>query len=302
MSSLEPLLNRLLEKYQHTAPSGSSITDIPGVYFFWSTEELPRTPLLYSASIVIIGQGFKIGYLGDRKFRYDRETYLVLGVPIPFECETHASLHEPLLGISIDIDVAMLHELVSKFSGNLHLERSDTSTEPHTGVEPVQMSSSMIDATTRLLSCLNDPLDSRILGNAAVGEIVYRVLRDKKGHVLYNLTQHQTPYAAVARALERIHTDYRETLTVEDLAKETAMSVSSFHRAFKRVTGESPLQYLKKIRLDKARSLLVHDKMRVNNVAFEVGYESPSQFSREFKRYFNVPPSDAHTIAYSYLA
>jgi AraC-like DNA-binding protein len=117
--------------------------------------------------------------------------------------------------------------------------------------------------------------------------------------VLYNLTQHQTPYAAVARALERIHADYRDSMTVDDLAQENAMSVSSFHRAFKRVTGDFPLQYLKKIRLDKAKSLLVHDKMRVNNVAFAVGYESPSQFSREFKRYFKVPPSEAHTLAYT---
>jgi AraC-like DNA-binding protein len=160
----------------------------------------------------------------------------------------------------------------------------------------------MIDATSRLLTCLRDPLDAKVLGSAAVHEIVYRVLRGEKGRVLYNLTQHQTPYAAVARALERIHNEYRESLTVDSLAQENAMSVSSFHRAFKRVTGDSPLQYLKKIRLDKAKGLLVHDKMRVNNVAYEVGYESPSQFSREFKRYFKVPPSEAHTIAYTNAA
>ena len=130
-------------------------------------------------------------------------------------------------------------------------------------------------------------------------EVVYRVLRGEKGHVLYNLTQQQTPYAAVARSLEHIHNEYREPLTIDDLAKENGMSVSSFHRAFKQVTGESPLQYIKKIRLDKAKGLLVYEKMRVNNVAFEVGYESPSQFSREFKRYFKVPPSEAHTLAYS---
>lgn len=295
---LAPLLGELLEKHRAGSRSGSVDVDVPGVHLFWATEMLPRTPFLYSASIVIVGQGFKIGYLGDRKFRYDSETYLVLGVPIPFECETHATPDEPLLGISINIDVTLLHELVAKFSGRLHLESSSAS-DPHAGVEPVQMNESMIKATERLLNCLHDPLDRKVLGSAAVNEIIYRVLRSEKGRVLYSLTQHHTPYAAVARALDRIHADYRESMTVDELAQENAMSVSSFHRAFKRVTGDSPLQYLKKIRLDKAKSLLVYDKMRVNNVAFEVGYESPSQFSREFKRYFKVPPSEAHTLAFT---
>ena len=144
-----------------------------------------------------------------------------------------------------------------------------------------------------------DPMDGKVLGGAVVNEIVYRVLRSEQGRVLYSLTQHHTPYAAVARALDRIHSDYREALSVEHLAEENAMSVSAFHRAFKRVTGDSPLQYLKKIRLDKAKGLLVHEGLRVNAVAYEVGYESASQFSREFKRYFRVPPSEAHTLAYT---
>jgi len=301
MSLLAPLFSKLLDRYQGGEPSGVVATDVPGVRFYWATKTLPRTPLLYSAGIVIVGQGFKIGYLGSRKFRYDRETYLVLGVPVPFECETHASPDEPLLGISVDIELTMLHELVAKFSSSLHLKSGDAAADPHAGLEPVRMDEGMVEATLRLLTCLCDPLDSKVLGAGATNEIVYRVLRGEKGRVLYNLTQHQTPYAAVARALERMHRDYRTSLSVDELARQNAMSVSSFHRAFKRVTGQSPLQYLKKVRLDKARGLLIHDKMRVNNVAFEVGYESPSQFSREFKRHFKVSPSEADTLAYSYV-
>jgi AraC-like DNA-binding protein len=117
--------------------------------------------------------------------------------------------------------------------------------------------------------------------------------------VLHSLTRHHTPYAGVARALERMHRDYQEPLTVEELARESAMGVSSFHRAFKQTTSESPLQYLKKLRLLKAKGLLVFDKKRVDEAAYQVGYASPSQFSREFKRYFQVPPSDAQTLPYS---
>jgi AraC-like DNA-binding protein len=261
---------------------------------------LPRTPLVYSAGVVIIGQGSKMGYLGTRKFRYDSETYLVLGVPVPFESETHASPSEPLLGITVDVDHTMVHELVAKLSGDLVIRGGDAAADAHAGLEPARMNEGLRTATHRLLACLCDSVDSKVLGPGAALEVVYRVLRGEKGRVLSNLTQYQTPYAAVAHALERIHSDYRDSLSVDDLAKANAMSVSAFHRAFKLVTGDSPLQYLKKVRLNKARSLLIHDNMRVNNVAFEVGYESPSQFSREFKRHFQVSPSDAQTLAYSY--
>lgn len=294
MSSLAPLFRELKQKHQASARSGLVGTEVSGVRFFWASDAIARAPLLYSAGIVILGQGYKVGYLGERQFRYDSETYLVLGVPVPFECETHATADEPLLGISVDIDMTVLHELVARLAGSLGTEESTG--EPYAGVEPVRMDEAMMDATARLLRCMRDPLDSRVLGGAAASEIIYRVLRGESGRVLYGLTQHHTAYAAVARALARIHRAYRQSLTIDDLAKENAMSISSFHRAFKRVTGDSPLQYLKKIRLDKAKGLLVHQKMRVNDAAFEVGYESASQFSREFKRYFKVPPSEAHTL------
>ncbi|HPF35486.1 MAG TPA: AraC family transcriptional regulator [Candidatus Krumholzibacteria bacterium] len=296
MSRLSPAFHALQQRLRTPATRGAVATGVPGVQFFWVTEKVGRAPLIYSAGIVIIGQGHKIGHLGDRTFRYDEDTYLVLGVPMPFECETHPAADGPLLGLRIDIDLTALHSLVASLG--LRPSRGETGTPPK-GLEPARMDEDMIEATARLLKCLEDPADSRILGPAAVQEIVYRALRGEQGRVLSSLTQHGTPYAAVARALDRIHGDFRQSISVEMLAEENAMSVSSFHRAFKRVTGDSPLQYLKKIRLDKAKGLLVNQGMRVNTVAFEVGYESPSQFSREFKRYFKVPPSEAGSLAYT---
>jgi AraC-like DNA-binding protein len=296
MSLLAPHFRELQSRFQGGSKAGTVPTGVPGVQFFWASESVPRAPLLYSAGIVIIGQGHKIGHVGDRKFRYDEATYLVVGVPIPFECETHATREAPLLGIRIDIDVAALHGLVASLGATLHLETGPAL--PY-GLEPAKMSEEMLEATIRLLGCMRDPMDSKVLGSAAVNEIIYRVLRSDQGRVLFSLTQHHTPYAAIARALDRIHGDYGEALSVEQLAEENAMSVSSFHRAFKRVTGDSPIQYLKKIRLEKAKGLLVHQGMRVNAVAYEVGYESPSHFSREFKRYYKVPPSEAQALAYT---
>ena len=298
MSTLAPLLRDFRRTLPSTRATGVAPTGVPGVTFFWIDEPVPRAPLLYSAGIVVVGQGHKVGYLGDRRFRYDADTCLVLGVPVPFECESHASSAEPLLGVRIDVDLTTLHGLVARLSGELGLERT-ASGAALSGVEPVRMEGALLAATTRLLESLRDPMDRTVVGPAAVEEVLYRVLRGPQGNVLAALTRHHTPYSNVARALERMHRDYRESLSVEELAQVSAMGVSSFHRAFKSVTGESPLQYLKKLRLLTAKGLLVLEGRRVDETAFEVGYASPAQFSRDFKRYFRVPPSEAHRLPYS---
>ncbi|MEQ9500733.1 MAG: AraC family transcriptional regulator [Deltaproteobacteria bacterium] len=293
---LAPLLRDYRAACGGVAPSGIVDTGVPGVRFFWNERPVPRAPLLYDAGIVIIAQGYKVGFLGGRRFEYDADSCLVLGVPVPFECEVRASAEAPLLGIRIDVDISALHGLVARLRGRVGAEPAPST---GAGVEPVRMEGALLGATERLIDCLADPVDREVVGPGAVDEIIYRVLRGAQGHVLYALTQHHTPYASIARALERIHADYREAITVEDLAKESAMSVSSFHRAFKLVTGDSPLQYLKKLRLLKAKGLLVFDGLRVDEAAYGVGYASASQFSREFKRYFNVPPSEAQQLPYS---
>lgn len=300
MSTLAPLLQAFRATLPSRDASGVAETGVPGVVFFWIDEPTSRSPLLYDTGLVILGQGHKVGYLGSRRYRYDADTCLVLGVPVPFECESHGTPEEPLLGIRLNIDLGVLHSLVARFAGKLGFSAS-SGAALHTGVEPLPMEGALLDATVRLLTSLRDPVDRQVLGPAAVEEILYRVLRSEHGRVLYALTQHQTPYANIARALTRIHGDYQEALSVEALAQESGMGVSSFHRAFKAVTEQTPLQYLKKVRLLKAKGLLVFEGKRVDEAAYEVGYASPSQFSREFKRYFHVPPSEAQSLPYSDL-
>ena len=293
-------LQALQEQYGFPAEQGFVTTNIPGVRFFWATRTVERTPLLYSAGIVIIGQGYKIGYLGDRVFRYDPNNYLILGVPLPFECETHATLEEPLLGIFVDIDLGILHELVAIIAADLPALELESNIIPRS-VEPVELDSEMRDATERLLQCLISPLDSKALGRSLVREILYRILLGQHGPSLYALTHHHGYYARIAKALDRIHRDFATPLTVEILAEEAHISVSAFHRTFKQVTEDSPLQYLKKVRLNKAKSMIVHEGIPANVAATRVGYESASQFSREFKRYFNVAPSKAGKIGYAQM-
>ncbi|MEM9460153.1 MAG: AraC family transcriptional regulator [Myxococcota bacterium] len=266
-------------------------TNLPGVRFFWANRPVPKMPLLYQAGIIIIGQGHKIGYLDGRRFRYDAENYLVVSVPIPFECETHASLQEPLLGIFIDVGVAALRGVLERMGDHEARTQFRAGDLPR-GVEPAPLGPQMADATVRLLHCLASERDSRVLGPAIVDELTYRVLLGPHGGALYGLTQVHQPYARVAAALERIHRDCAEARSVDDLAREAAMSVSAFHRAFKQVTGDSPHQYVKKIRLSRAHGMIAQDGVRVSDAARTVGYESPAHFSRDFKRYYGVPPSE----------
>lgn len=297
-SPLGPPLAALRRAIGNANVSGVADTGVPGVLFFWNDQPVPKSPLLYDSGLVLVGQGGKVGYLGGRRFEYGAGTCLVLGVPVPFECEVQASPDEPCLGLRIDIDLERLHRLVAKFEGKLGFE--DRKRAPaHAGVEPLPMDDGLLSATARLIDSLRDPMDRQVVGTAAVEEIIYRVLRSEHGRVLYTLTEHHTPYSSVSRALERMHRDYPQPITIEELARESAMGVSSFHRAFKKVTGDPPLQYLKKLRLLKAKGLLVFEGRRVDETAYEVGYASASQFSREFKRYFNVPPSEAQRLPFS---
>lgn len=293
-----PHLQQLADYYGLADGEGFVPTGVPGVRFFQSTQAVARTPVLYQPGIAIIGQGQKIGHLEDQVIRYDADNYLVLTVPLPLECETRASKDKPLLGIFIDININRLVELVAIVSQETSLFDVEVSGSP-TVIGAVPLHATMRQTVVRLLECLTSKVECQVLGPSIVREIIYRVLCGPKGSALYTLAQHTGHYARVARVLNRIHTEYDKPLTVDELASAAGMSTSAFHRAFKDVVSDSPMQYLKKVRLNKAKSLIVQDGMRVNAAAHRVGYESVSQFSRDFKRYFNVPPRRSAEIGYA---
>lgn len=274
---------------------GAVNTYLESVHFFWEAEPIPKMPVQCEAGIIIIGNGEKTGYLNGETFQYNEDHYLIASVPTAFECETHATEDNPLLGIFIDIDIPKLSRLiekVEKHSGKYSIKRSDL----FCGVAPSAMDTHMHQATERLLSCLLSPQDSDVLGQAMVDEIIYRVLLGPHGKALVALTRQETHYARISQVLSYLYSNYMDKISIDDLVRQSNMSTSAFHRAFKVVTGESPLQFLKKTRLNQARRLITHEGFRVNSAANQVGYESVSQFSREFKRYFNVTPSSAKEV------
>lgn len=273
------------------ADGGFSESRLEGVRFFKSTQPIPRAPLLYDPGICIVAQGRKIGYLGDYTFQYDANNYLVVSVTMPFECEIFASPGDPLLGLYIDIDMAQLHELIGRLGLQAEIGNAREKGLPR-GIGPAVMDEDMADATTRLVKCLQSETESQILGPGLVREILYRALCGTQAPVLYSLAMHSGTFSQVARVLKIMQSEYAGKFDVEQMANEARMSASAFHRAFKEITSDSPMQYLKKLRLTKAKDLMTRESMKAYIAADKVGYESSSQFSREFKRYFGQSPAE----------
>lgn len=276
---------------------GIQRTLVEGVEVVRVSKPVPRAPVVYQPKILIVGQGRKRAYLGGEVYRYDAYNYLVLSVPLPAECETEASPEEPLLLLAVNVDPTMLGEMM------LELDESSPPVGPTPrGIASTPMSEELGGAVVRLLECLKNPLDSRMLGRQTVREIVYRVLLGEQGQALRALANRDEHFSRIARALKYVHAEYAKPLSVEELARKAGMSVAAFHHYFKLVTASSPLQYLKRIRLDHARQLMAHNGHNASTAARAVGYESPSQFSREFKRLFGVTPVEEAEQARARLA
>lgn len=265
---------------------GFSASRLPGVKFMRSTLYVPPSPIAYDPSIVIIAQGRKAGRLGDRRFVYDANNYLVLTVPMPFECETFGRPEEPVLGLSVGVTPTVVAELL------MQIENPPGATDARPqAIEAAPLDARLSAAAVRLLEALQYPDESRILGPSLVRELTYHALLGPLGANLRALAAPHTHFGQISRVLNRIHRDFDQSIDVETLAQDAGMSVSTFHTHFKAVTSSSPLQYLKTIRLHKARQLMVHDGFNAAAAALRVGYESASQFSREFKRHFGDTPA-----------
>src|SRR4051794_21371139 len=272
---------------QIATEEGLQPTLIKGVHTFKGSRSVPRAPMVYRPHIIIVGQGRKRAYLGGKTYQYDPANYLVLAVPLPAECDAEAEAGKPILMVNIDVDAAMVGEMLLEIDGP-----SSRTGETPRGMSSTPMPTELGGAVIRLLECLRCPVDSRLLGRQMVREVVYRVLRGEPGGALYALASRDDHFTRIARVLKFIHSEYARPLGTGDLAKRAGMSVSVFHHHFKLVTACSPLQYLKRIRLDRARLLMTVDGFNAGAAAHAVGYESASQFGREFKRLFGTTPSE----------
>ncbi|HGM4255576.1 TPA: AraC family transcriptional regulator N-terminal domain-containing protein [Pseudomonas aeruginosa] len=260
---------------------------LDGVRLMRADRPLGRTPVLYEPSIVIVCQGHKRGYLANRVYHYDPQHYLVLSVPLPFSTETDASPQEPLLAVSVRLDMTAVADLVIE----VDQQASAASTAP-AGIVSTPLDATLADTTVRLLRALRSPLEARVLGPAIVRELCFRVLLGEQGGAIRAALASHGNFGRIARVLRRIHTDYAQSLDVAALAREAGLSVPAFHAHFKTVAATSPIQYIKSVRLHQARLMMIRDHITAAGAAVRVGYESPSQFNREFKRLFGRSPGE----------
>lgn len=265
---------------------GYNLTALPGVRILRSDRDLSRTPVLYDPGIVIVCQGCKRGYFGRQVYLYDQQHYLAVAVPVPFTMESEGTPEHPLLAIYMHLDFQMAAELM------IQIDRHHVSVHEES---PQSMMSSPMDlalqgAVSRFLEAMSQPLDAAILGPGLLREIYFRVLTGAQGPALRSALGMRGQFGKIAKALRRIHDAYAEPIHLAELAREADMSVPSFHSHFRAVTRTSPMQYLKSTRLHQARLLMVRRGMTAEAAGYAVGYASASQFTREFKRLFGLPP------------
>lgn len=264
---------------------GYNLTVLPDIRFLRSNRPLDSTPVLYDPGIVIVCQGRKRGFFGGQVYRYDEQHYLAVSVPVPFTMETDASEREPLLAIYMHLDFKLAADLMLQLDQLGGVEPANPR-----GMMSTPMDRRLSDAVLRFLDAMSRPLDAEILGPSLVREIYFHVLTGDQGPSIRAALAMQGQFGKVARALRCIHASYSADLDVEQLARRAGMSVPTFHAHFKAVTHTSPMQYLKSTRLHQARLLMVRNGITAAAASAQVGYESPSQFSREFKRLFGRSP------------
>lgn len=265
---------------------GYNLTALPDVRFLRSNRPLRRTPVLYDPGIVIVCQGRKRGYWGNQTYVYDAQHYLAVSIPVPFTMETEASMEQPLLAIYLHLDTSLAAELLLELE-----EEGIRGASTPCGLMASPMEPALADTVSRFLEIMESPEDGKILGRSMVREIYFRVLRGEQGGAMRAALGTTTPFGRISRAIRRIHEAYATPLDVESLAREAHMSVPTFHVHFKAATQTSPMQYVKAVRLHQARLLMFRQARTAAVAASDVGYESSSQFSREFRRLFGRTPT-----------
>ncbi len=275
---------------QHTPQEGVHETCIKSFGTFKASTTHGRSPTVDEPAIVIVGQGRKYCYVGHKKYDYSAGNLLTLFLPMPVETEIiEASPDKPFLAAGVRIDLGRLADVLLRIDRVDGVAAKPVSANP-SGIFSAPLNDKLLDATIRLMETLANPRDAAILGESIVDEIYYRILCDEQGGSLRYLLQQRGQIQRISRAVEYIHQNLEETISVEKLAERVNMSSSGFHKSFKEVMHLSPLQYAKSIKLFKAQTLIKEGK-NVSEAGYLVGYNSPAQFSREYKRHFGFAPS-----------
>lgn len=271
---------------RHVATDGVHATAIPRVFLIRSDRPTEPLHVLHAPAFCLVAQGRKQVMLGREVFHYGPEQCLTVSVDLPVVGEvTEASPGKPYLCLRLDLDPAMLGSLLGETGLGRRGEGDDGSALFLDRATP-----ELVDAAVRLVRLLDTPREAAVLAALAERELLLRMLLSKQAARLRQVAFADSSLRRVGRAIDWIKANFREPFSIAAVAGAAGMSPSSLHQHFRTVTALSPLQYQKRLRLQEARRLILNGAMDAASAGHSVGYDSPSQFSRDYRRLFGAPP------------
>jgi AraC-like DNA-binding protein len=284
MASME--LARLVAAIERQTPTdGICVTAVPGLIIARLPHPSAPSALMVDPSLCLVVQGAKEVFLADEVYRYEPGQAMLISADLPISARVvEATPDKPCLAVRLSLDLALVGELLAECPDG----ESRGPLERGVNVNPVEPQ--LLDAVGRLVDLLDSPQTFGPLVPLVIREITYRILIGPQGARLRQIVTAGAPARQIARAIRWLQDHFADSITGEELARKARMSLSGFHQHFKTVTGMSPLQYQKQMRLQEARRLMLGEGLDASEAAYRVGYESPSQFSREYRRLFGTPP------------
>jgi AraC-like DNA-binding protein len=277
---------QLLERLERHAPSdGEHRTAVPGLTLYRQSRPRPPASMLYEPALCIIVRGEKHVMLADERYVYKPGRFLLIAADVPVTSEVRvATPRKPYLALRFTLDATLVADVIAQ------LGASERSAAPSRALVVSRADDALLDSIGRMLALLEAPRDQPVLTPLIMREVTYRLLVGEQGPRLRQIAAGDGQAQRVTRALRWLIAHYAEPLRVDELARHARMSTSALHHHFKSVTAMSPLQYQKSLRLREARRLMLGEGLDAAEASFRVGYESPSQFSREYRRLFGAPP------------
>ena len=287
VSPLSPYQQAMAESIAKRVPNTSDWeTPIPDLLFFRRDEPTEPDFCLIEPSVVLVVQGNKQMVVGGEPFPYNTSNFLITSLDLPATSQVvKASSEEPCLGLLLKLDIRMLAELIAQ-GGLPHLKEKPNGMSVGLGT----MTTGIIEPMKRLLDLLDEPTAINVLAPLIKREIHYRLLLSDQAPLLRQIASVDSQSHRIAKAIDWLKLNYSSPLRIEDLAAMVQMSTPTFHHHFRQLTAMSPLKYQKWLRLSEAKRLMLNEHLDASSAAFQVGYESPSQFSREYSRLFGAPP------------